>query len=360
MIEARLRRVREALGALGLDAYISLSSPANTYLTGFWGSTSAVLVTGDEALFLCDFRYTEQAKSQVSHYAIEEVAGAGEVVKRLGERLTAYSVKAVGFDPAVMTVQQLSSVEAAFSGELRAAPNLVGKLRSVKSTDEIARLRTASELAEGILLQVAWRLEEGVTERALATQIEHLFRERGASGASFAPIVLFGARSSLPHGTPGDTPVKKGDVVLIDMGCLLGGYCSDLTRTFVFGTIPGAWFEKIYAVTLSAQLAALASIRPGVSCGDVDAVARDIIRDAGFGDHFGHGLGHGIGLEIHEEPRFSKESKTILEAGMVITVEPGIYLPGRGGVRIEDAVLVTDSGHERLTTSSKQLQVLGV
>ena len=159
---------------------------------------------------------------------------------------------------------------------------------------------------------------------------------------------------------PGKTGLQAGDIVLIDMGCVLDGYCSDLTRTFVFGTIPGAWFEEIYAVTLSAQLAALELIRPGVCCRDVDTVARDIIRDAGFGDHFGHGLGHGVGLEIHESPRLNAESETVLEAGMVVTVEPGIYLPGRGGVRIEDQVVVTDTGHERFTISSKELQVLGV
>ena len=358
MIEARLQCLREAVDAAGLDAYISFSPPANAYLSGFFGTASAVLITGDAALFLCDFRYTEQANAQVSHYSVEEVAGAMET--RLGERLEACGAKMVGFDPSVMTVQQLSMLEEPFSGALRPAANLVGRLRSVKSVEEITPLRAAAELAEGVLLDLAWGLEAGVSERALAAQIEYAFRERGASGPSFDPIVLFGARSSLPHGMPGDTVVKEGDVVLIDMGCVLDGYCSDLTRTFVFGTIPGEWFEEIYAVTLSAQRAALEAIRPGVSCRDVDAAGRDIIRDAGFGDRFGHGMGHGVGLEIHEAPRLSKESKTVLEAGMVITIEPGIYLPGHGGVRIEDQVLVTDTGHERLTNSSKQLQVLGV
>jgi len=168
---------------------------------------------------------------------------------------------------------------------------------------------------------------------------------------------LFGSHSSLVHGEPGDRALGRGDIVLVDLGCRLRGYCSDLTRTCVYGTIPGEWFEEVYEVVLTAQQAALDVIRPGVSCGAVDAIARDLIRDAGYGERFGHGLGHGVGIEVHEEPRLHKTSHTILEEGMVVTVEPGVYLPELGGVRIEDLVVVTEGGCACLSGAPKELKV---
>ena len=183
-------------------------------------------------------------------------------------------------------------------------------------------------------------------------------KKRGATGPSFDTIVLFGANSSLPHGVPGDALLKQGDIVLIDMGARLNGYCSDLTRTYVFGSIPGEWFEEIYALNLHAQRSALKAVRPGVTGREVEAVAREIMREGGLGDRFGHGLGHGVGIEVHEEPRLNTRSDSVLKAGMVVTVEPGIYLPGQGGVRIEDLVLVTESGCEVLTKLPKDLQVI--
>jgi Xaa-Pro aminopeptidase len=197
-----------------------------------------------------------------------------------------------------------------------------------------------------------------VRERELAAEIEYALRKAGASGVSFPPIVAFGEGSSLPHYSPGDRPLKKGDIILIDCGCVLNGYCSDWTRSFCFGSIPGSWFEEIYAVTLDAQLAGLAACRPGAACREVDAAARDIIQDAGYGDHFGHGLGHGLGIEVHESPRLNATSSAALAPGMVVTVEPGIYLAGRGGVRIEDLVVITENGHEVLTRVPKELRVL--
>jgi len=190
--------------------------------------------------------------------------------------------------------------------------------------------------------------------------MEYEFKRRGAQGASFDTIALFGQKSSLPHGRPTDKPLERGDVVLIDFGCRKNGYCSDLTRTYVYGTIPGAWFEEVYDLTLTAQKLALEAVRPGMSCRELDAVARDLITEAGHGKHFGHGLGHGVGLEIHEAPRLNPESATVLEAGMVITIEPGVYLPGKGGIRIEDLVLVTKDGGELLSGSPKELRILAV
>jgi len=353
---SRITGIQAKLRELEADAFFSFNRFDNEYLTGFRGSTSVLLITPTQALLLCDFRYMEQARAQAEGCEIHEVVGSMET--RLGERLGELGIERAVFEPAVLTVQQLHTVQAAFSGRLSAAEGLCRTLREDKDAAEITRIREASALAEGVLQDLIPELKAGVREQTFAAQLEFEFKQRGASGPSFEPIVLFGSRSSLPHGVPGDRALRAGDIVLVDMGCVHASYCSDLTRTFVFGTIPGAWFEEIYDVTLRAQLAALEAVQPGASCREVDAVAREIIREAGYGNRFGHGLGHGVGLEVHESPRLNVQSEAVLRPGMVVTVEPGIYLPGQGGVRIEDLVAVTETGHEVLTHSPKELKVL--
>ncbi len=357
MIQARLDALRRGMDALACDGFFSLSQPANQYLTGFIGTTSAVVVSRDAAIFLCDFRYTEQAGEQVSGFDIEEFTGS--IVEAVAKRLNALGVTKAAFDPAVLTVADADDVDRHLQATLEPAPDIVKSIRLRKDPSEIAKIRAASELAEGVLLDVAAGLAEGTTEREAAAKLEFEFKRRGAFGPSFDTIALFGARSSLPHGMPGDAPLTPGDIVLFDLGCRMNGYCSDLTRTYAFGRIPGAWFEEIYELTRTAQQLALEAVRPGMSTRELDGVARNLIRDAGHGDHFGHGLGHGVGIEIHESPRLSPHMDTVLEPGMVVTVEPGVYLPGQGGVRIEDLVVVTETGCECLTTSSKRLQILG-
>ncbi len=353
----RLSRIRRDLAETGCDAFFNFSTHTNEYLTGFRGSTSAVLITQEHAHFLCDFRYTEQARKQVAGFEVHEVCGCMEV--RAGERLEELGTKRAGFDPTVLSVYQRDTLAEAFEGELEALPDLVPAMRQVKDTEEVTRIREACHLAEEALLALVPTLEEGMTEREFAARLEYEFKLRGAQGASFDSIALFGPRSSLPHGMPGEKPLERGDIVLIDCGCIRDSYCSDLTRTYVFGTIPGAWFEEIYRVTFEAQAAALEAVKPGAVARNVDAVARDAIRDAGYGDYFGHGLGHGVGLEVHELPRLNMQAETVLQPGMAVTVEPGIYLPGRGGVRIEDLVVVTETGCEVLTQASKEFEVLG-
>ena len=357
MYQERIRRVREALDARRHAAFFSLSPTDNEYLTGFRGTASAVIITPSDSQFLCDFRYTEQAQAQVRDYTVEEVSGTLET--RVGERLQDLGVEQGLFEPTRLSVFQLGLIEKQFGKPLEGVHDLIGRLRVNKDPAELERIRAASRLAEDALWDLVETLQEGMQEQEFAALLEYEFKRRGALGASFPPIVLFGARSSLPHGVPGSNRLQRGDIVLIDCGCLAGSYCSDLTRTFAFGTIPGAWFEDIYRITLTAQQAALAAVRPGACCREVDAIARDMIREAGFGEYFGHGLGHGVGLEIHESPRLNAQTDAELEAGMVVTVEPGIYLPGQGGVRIEDLVFVTASGCEVVTDSSKELKVLG-
>lgn len=354
--DVRLGLLRERMASSGVDVFMSVAPPDNQYLTGFTGTTSAVLATANKALFLCDSRYTEQAGQQVTSFEVEEVDGG--IVKRLAERFAAFGVHRVAYDPACMTVSQLKAIEKESDAELVPVEGIVSVLRRVKSAEEIDRIRAASRLAEGVLGDLIEEVAEGMTERELAAWFEYEFKKRGARCASFETIALFGPRSSLPHGEPGDRALEAGDIILLDFGCRHQGYCSDLTRTYAFGRIPGAWFEEVYGIVLAAQMAALKALQPGVTCRDVDSVARGIIGEAGYGTHFGHGLGHGVGIEIHEGPRLNKESDIILEAGMVVTVEPGIYLPGQGGVRIEDLAVITEDGSALLSGSPKDLRVL--
>ncbi|HEO72042.1 MAG TPA: aminopeptidase P family protein [Candidatus Hydrogenedentes bacterium] len=355
MIE-RLARLREHMAAAACDAFVSVSPPANQYLAAFTGSTSAIIVTANDALFLCDFRYTEQARDQVRGFTIEQVDGALE--KTAGERLAKLGAKRAAFDPAVVTVAQHARLCDAFGGALEPLADIVASLRRVKDQAEIQRIREAVRLSEDVLAALVDGLEEGVRERELAARFEYEFKRRGATDASFPTITLFGEHSSVVHGEPGERALEEGDIVLLDFGCRLDGYCSDLTRTYAFGRIPGSWFEEVYLLTLNAQQQALGAIRPGMTCRDLDAVARSVIENAGYGDRFGHGLGHGVGIEVHEEPRLHKTSEDVLREGTVITIEPGIYLPGRGGVRIEDLVVVSSKGCDCLSSAPKELRIL--
>ena len=360
MMPERIDRLRKAMCESGCDAYFSVSPPDNQYLSGFQADfgeiSSAILVTAQDTVFLTDSRYTEQAAEQVRHFDVEQIKG--DLLARAGERLAALGARQAAYNPTAITVDELDRLTSAWPGEAVREKAVVAAMRATKSAAEIAAIRDASRIAEGVLVDLVPTLFAGETEAEFAVRMESEFRKRGASGVSFPTIVLFGERSSLPHGRPSDRPLRNGDIVLVDCGCRRAGYCSDLTRTFTFGTIPGAWFEEIYDVVFRAQQAALEAIRPGAACSEVDAVARRIISEAGYGDQFGHGLGHGVGIEIHESPRLNPTSDAVLAEAMIVTVEPGIYLPGKGGVRIEDLVVVTRDGCEVLTKSSKELRVL--
>ncbi|HQE84409.1 MAG TPA: Xaa-Pro peptidase family protein [Candidatus Hydrogenedentes bacterium] len=355
-MKQRISKLRDRLAAAGGDAFFSLSPPANQYLSGFRGSTSAIAITHTESVFLCDFRYTEQARIQVEGWAVEEVSGS--LPTRLAERLAGLGARTAVYDPQGLTVAQLSEIQQAYDGTLKPDADIVAALRQIKEPGEIEAIREASALAEGVLADLMCELRAGTTEREFAARFEYEFKRRGASGAAFDTIVLFGPRTSLPHGAPDDTPLKAGDAVLLDFGCRLNGYCSDLTRTYAFGTIPQPWFEGAYELVLTAQRIALEAARPGISARELDATARDLIEEAGQGKHFGHGLGHGVGIEVHEAPRMNRESETILEPGMVITIVPGVYLPGQGGIRIEDLVAVTQGGCNVLSETPKELRVI--
>ncbi|HOV60584.1 MAG TPA: M24 family metallopeptidase [Candidatus Hydrogenedentes bacterium] len=352
----RLGQLRARLGPG--EAFVSLDGPTNLYLAGLSATASAVVVTETSADLLVDFRYIEQARQS---------AATGWTITETGEPLTRAACRvarergATGalVEPDRLTLKQWHGLLEEASG-IRCEPreDLTGRMRQVKDAGEIAAIRRAIAIAEASVMTAMAEVRAGITEAELAARIEYEFKRRGARKPSFDTIVLFGARSSLPHGMPGDTRLEPDSVILVDCGCLASHYCSDLTRTWFFGTLLPPWFREIYEVTHRAQAAAIAAIRGGACCQEVDAAARDVIRGAGYGQHFGHGTGHSLGLEIHENPRLNLQDTSILKPGMVVTVEPGIYLPGRGGVRIEDVVLVTETGAEVLTSLPGDLQVI--
>jgi Xaa-Pro aminopeptidase len=352
----RLDALRERLLAAECDAFFSLAPPVNQYLAGFRGSTSGVIVTHTEAAFLCDFRYIEQAAQQVQNFEIQKVTG--NLPSRVGEWLGKLGVRRAALEPTYVTLAQMEDVRQAFGGELKPVPDLVGALRRVKSEEELDAIRAAAGLAESVLADVLPGFAANLPECEAAARIEYEFKKRSAARAAFDTIVLFGPRSSQPHGMPSEKPLEYGDVVLLDCGCRKDGYCSDLTRTYAFGTMPGTWLEEVYPIVLEAQTKAIEAVRGGIRARELDEAARKVISEAGYGEYFGHGLGHGVGIEVHEAPRLNADSEDVLEPGMVVTIEPGIYLPGRGGVRIEDLVVVRDGGCEVLSKASKELRVL--
>jgi Xaa-Pro aminopeptidase len=323
------------------------------YLTGFTGTNGACLVSPEELIFFTDFRYTERAKDEVAP-EWERPDAERELVPQIVGRMKGR----VGFEDAKLSVRQLARLEAAAEEDVELIPagDLVEQLRVVKEPEELERIAAAAELADEVY---EWALERGLagrTEREVARACEARLRELGAE-PSFPPIVAAAANGALPHAEPGEREIGPGELVVFDMGALLDGYCSDCTRTFATGD-PGDEGREIYELVQRAQAAALEAVRPGASGKEVDAVAREMISEAGHGDSFGHGLGHGVGLEVHEGPRLATTSEDELEEGNVVTVEPGVYLPGRLGVRIEDLVVVTGDGYRNLSGLSKDLRLV--
>jgi Xaa-Pro aminopeptidase len=351
-------RVAAALGGEKLDALI-VSAPANLfYVTGFTGTNGLALVGRDERRFLTDFRYEMQAGGEIDA-SFERQIVSGDLLDALAPQLPAGPI---GFDDANVTVRQHARLRelAPEETELAAAGGLVERLRKVKDEAELARIRAAAELIDGVY---DWMLESGIagrSERELALELEHEMRRRGADAPGFPSIVASGSHAALPHATPRDEPIERGTFVTLDIGARLDGYCSDCTRTFAVGTEPDERARVVYDLVLTAQVAGLDAVAPGPTGIEVDAVARAVIEGGGFGENFGHGLGHGVGIEVHEAPRLSRfgGGEEPLEAGNVVTVEPGVYVPGELGVRIEDLVVVTASGHEVLSGFTKELLVV--
>ena len=336
----------------GLDQLLVTDLTNVRYLSGFAGTNGACVCGAEERLFLTDFRYTERAAAEVQGW--EMVTVQGDWLEGLASHLRGKA----GFEDQHLSVRSLRKLgEKVGQGtELEPAGGLVEKLRRSKDEGELAQIAEAAKLADAVY---QWSLERGLggrTERDVARAAEARIRELGAE-PSFPPIVATGPNGALPHAEPGVREIEKGQLVVFDMGAQLEGYCSDCTRTFAVGEPAGAT-AQVYELVRAAQAVGLEAIGAGKEGRAVDAEAREAIDAAGHGEHFGHGLGHGVGLEVHEAPRLSKQSEDTLISGDVVTVEPGVYVPGEFGVRIEDLVVVTDEGHRNLSGLPKELQVV--
>ncbi len=365
----RIERLAAKVAEAGLD-WLIVSAPLNLrWLTGFTGSNGVALCPADPghnpAVLLTDFRYTEQVAAQAPSAWQIEIASNDLLGAGLAEHFPVpdsgggSSYGTVGYDDKHLTVAQLAALETAFDGRASFEPlsGSVEALRLIKSDAEVEKIRAAAQLADAAMIELLDGGLIGRSELEVALILESAIRRLGAQELSFPPIVAAGAHGALPHAEPREVEIEQGQMVTIDWGAKLDGYCSDCTRTYFTGEVDDQQ-ARIYDVVLEAQLAAAAAVMPGPTGRELDLVARTIIEDAGFAENFGHGLGHGVGLDVHEAPRLSRHGDTALEAGMVVTVEPGIYLPGQCGVRIEDLLLVTADRSEALNGLPKERQLV--
>ena len=352
----RVEQLRTLLCVEGIDALLITKPENRRYVSGFTGTSAYIVVSQSDAVLLTDFRYVQQASEQATGFRVVEHK---VLTDTLAEQLKQMGIKKLGFEKHVLTFETFTNYQSKLSDvELVACGPLVESLRCVKDEQELGVIQQAAIMADSAFEHITKWMRPGISEKDVALELEFFMRKLGASSTSFETIVASGKRSSLPHGVASDKLLEIGDFVTLDFGAFFNGYCSDLTRTVCLGRASDEQ-KKLYDVVLRAQLAALDGIRPGMTGKEADAIARGVISDAGFAEQFGHGLGHGIGLEIHEGPRLSTNDDTALAPGMVVTVEPGVYIPFVGGVRIEDDIVITDSGCRVLTSSPKELLIIG-
>ena len=351
-MNSRLARLREVIAQKDMEALL-VSQPENRrYLSGFTGSAGVLIIGQERALLATDFRYYEQVKIQAPDFGLVQVTDSTHAA--LAQAVAALGFKRLGFESHVLTVATYEQWRSAMPVvEWTPTSGIVEDLRQVKDVDEMRTIEEAVRIADEAMSHVMAWIRPGVTERQVAWELEVHMRTHGAEKLSFETIVGSGPNSAIVHGLPTDRPIREGEPILIDMGAVYEGYCSDLTRSFCFGQASDE-YRQVWDLVLKAQLAAEEAIVAGISGAEADAVARRIIYEAGYKERFGHGLGHGVGLAIHESPRASKTYEGTLNAGTVVTVEPGVYIPGWGGVRIEDMIVVEESGCRVLSQAPKQ------
>ncbi len=354
-MKGRIKNVHKLMEENSIDGLLIDSSQNRRYLSGFTGSAGRILFTDKQDYFLTDFRYVEQANEQTEGYKIIEINKNFEV--KLNDLAQENGITKLGFESKAITYQQYEKYNQYIGAELVATQDYIEKLRLIKDDSEVDKIKKAVEISDKAFEHILGFIKVGMTEREVALELEFYSKRLGAEKNAFDFIVASGKRSSLPHGIASEKKIEHGDFVTMDFGSFYQGYCSDITRTVVIGEATEKQRE-IYATVLNAQLQVIKEINAGMSCVDVDDIARAMIAKAGYGDNFGHGLGHGIGLEVHEGPRVSFTSEDTLEAGMVVTDEPGIYISDWGGVRIEDDLLITEKGCQVLNKAPKELIVL--
>jgi Xaa-Pro aminopeptidase len=356
-IAARMPRLRAWLGEQDVDALLVTRLTNVRYLTGFTGSAAMLLVARDASLFVTDGRYRDQSAEQLAAAGVDTRVEVGATMAAQRQLLVdaAASYRKVALeDHDVTWAQQRELADAFAHAELVPAGTPVEQLRRVKDAGEVDRIRAACAIADDAFQELAPQLGSGITERQFALMLEFAMRERGASAMSFDPIIAAGPNGAKPHASPSDRVVGRGEMVVCDFGCVVDGYCSDMTRTVSIGD-PGPDARRLYDVVLESQATGRDAVAVGADCAAVDRASRDVIVAAGLGETFIHGTGHGVGLDIHEAPRVASSASDTLRDGDVVTVEPGVYLPGVGGVRIEDTVVVTPGGAVTLTLTPKDL-----
>ncbi|MEY8347744.1 Xaa-Pro dipeptidase [Bacillus cereus] len=351
----KITKLRSAFGEAGIDGVLLTNEYSRRYMTNFTGTAGVVLISNDRALFITDFRYVEQASKQAIGYEIVQHTGPilDEVAKQVGK----LGIQKLGFEQDTLTYSSYTAHKEAIEAEFVPTSGLVENLRLIKTDSEIKILKEAAQIADAAFEHILSFIRPGVSEIEVSNELEFFMRKQGATSSSFDIIVASGLRSALPHGVASEKVIEKGDFVTLDFGAYYKGYCSDITRTIAVGE-PSDKLKEIYNVVLEAQLRGVNGIKAGLTGREADALTRDYITEKGYGEYFGHSTGHGVGLEIHEAPGLAFRSETVLEPGMAVTVEPGIYIPGVGGVRIEDDIIVTSEGNEVITKSPKELIIL--
>ncbi len=351
----KLKKLRQQLEAHQIDALLITNPYNRRYMTGFTGSAGVAIVSKTDAVFITDFRYTSQANDQVKGYRIVEQERTA--IEEVAKQVQAMNIELLGFEKDDMNYGLYELYNEHVDAGLVPVAGLVEELRLVKNEEELEILQKAANIADETFEYICTYIRPGMTELEVANEMEFYMRKLGATESSFDTIVASGVRGALPHGVASDKVIEEGDMITLDFGALYKGYISDITRTIAVGE-PSEQMKEIYDIVLQSQLLGVEKIGPGMTGKEADAIVRDYITEKGYGKQFGHSTGHGIGLEVHENPSLSTRSETVLEPNMCVTVEPGIYLPGIGGVRIEDDIVITPEGNRRLTKSSKELRIL--
>lgn len=350
-------KIRQSLAGRDLDAMLLTGETNRKYATGFHSSAGMALITGEGAYFYIDSRYIEAAQKSIADAVVEMIDINTSYYDKLNAVIDKCGIKRLGVEDGILSYNEYNQLKTKLKAELVPAQELMTELRMSKSPEEIEKLIAAQRIAEKAFTEVLGIIKAGMTEKQIAAELIYRMLRNGAEGISFDPIVVTGVKSSMPHGVPGDVEIKKGDFVTLDFGCKLDGYCSDMTRTIAVGGVTDE-MQLVYNTVLQAQEAGIKIAKAGLTGAQVDAAAREVITRAGYGEYFGHGFGHGLGLDVHEAPTAGLSGKTAMSVGSVISAEPGIYLPGRFGVRIEDVIVLNETGCTNIMKAPKDLIII--
>lgn len=354
-----LEKYYNVLKAEQLDALLVSSQISRMYCAEYDIAEGLAVVSPKGSRYFTDSRYIEAAQNNLPDFAVTEVNAENSYEKLLQQTIDDYGIVTLGFEEEFMTVAEFSRFDQALSAKLVPCQQALNVLRAVKEPWELERMKKAQEITDQAFTEVLTKIRVGMTEKELTAELIYCLYKNGADGLSFQPIVVSGPNTSMPHGVPGERKLRSGDFITMDFGCLYHGYCSDMTRTVALGHATEE-MKKVYGIVLEAQLAGIAATKAGVTGQTIDGAARKVIRDAGYGAYFGHGYGHSLGLEIHESPNCNTRNDKPMPLGAVASAEPGIYLPGKFGVRIEDVVIFTEDGCIDIAKSEKSLIVLPV